>query len=42
MVGTRAEALQDRNLMKKPAASVTKVSAAHQEVYNLGGEEREA
>lgn len=42
VVGTWAEALQDRNLMQKQAASVTKVSAAHQEVYNLGSGEREA
>lgn len=42
MLGTRAEALQDRNLMQKRAASVTKVPAAHQDVYNLGGGEREA
>lgn len=42
VLGTRAEALQDRNLMQKRAASVTKVPAAHQDVYNLGGGEREA
>lgn len=41
-VGTRAEALQDRNLMQKRAASVSKVSAAYQEVHNFSGGEREA
>lgn len=40
VVGTGAEAPQDRNLMQKRAASVSQVSAAHH--YNLGGGEREA